>query len=368
MQMRWTSVVKTAVINAVVLLALLVPVELVFGTWVRAIGPSDLRRFSIPIGARFEFDAGKLYGNGQPKIVHYSRDEFGLRGGHPSLAAIDVLTVGGSTTEQRYLDDAATWQSVAESRLQALGAPLVIANAGVDGQSTVGHLFNFDFWFPALPELKPKVVLFYLGINDTLRHDRRHEYDSNVDMTSWKRRSATYQLLRTMSANLRARAVGVYHGRRRELSDDSYTAGGLVPDPARREMAAALNDSFGNNVRSLVERVRKMNATPVFMTQASMAWEANPERPPRGLTDTITILGSTVNYVDVSYLHQSLNQSLLDYCRETGITCLDLASDVSFGPDDYYDYIHNTPAGAAKIGEYVAAQLRRMPIRKVQAH
>ena len=367
MKTRLASLAKITAINAVVMLALLIPVELVFGTWVRPIGPSDLRRFSIPIGARLEFDAGKLYGNGQPTIVHYSRDEFGLRGSHSSVAAIDVLTVGGSTTEQRYLDDAATWQVVAESRLRALGAPLVIGNAGVDGQSTVGHIFNFDFWFSALPELKPKVVLFYLGINDTLRHERRHEYDSNVDMTSWRRRSATYQLLRTLSDNMRARAVGVYHGRRRELTEDSFTAQGLVADAARQDIAAMLNETFLRNVRALVERVHRMGATPVFMTQPSMGWESSPARPPRGLTDTITIVGTTVNYVDVSYLHQSLNRELLDYCRQSGLTCLDLASDVAFGPDDYYDYIHNTPAGAAKIGEYVASGLRRMRIGEAQA-
>lgn len=358
---------KVTAINAVVLAALLVPVELAFGTWIRAVGPSDLKRFSILIDTEFEFDTSKLYGNGKPTIIHYSRDEFGLRGRYGSLADIDVLTVGGSTTEQRYLDDGATWQAVAEARLRESGEPLVIANAGVDGQSTVGHLFNFDYWFPALTDLKPSIVLFYLGTNDTLRHERRAEYDHSVDANSWKRRSATYQLLRTVGNNVRARAVGVYHGRRKELTEDSFTTQGLLSEASRRQMADMLNAAVLRNVRLLVERVRNMGAQPVFMTQTAFAWDANPSAPSRGIKDTIRIFGSTVNYADVSFLHQQLNRELLAYCRHTGITCLDMAGDLTLGPDDYYDYLHNTPAGARKIGEYLAEKLRQMPIARGSA-
>ena len=174
------------------------------------IGVADLKRFSIPIGVQFEFHTSRLYGDGTPTISHYTRDAWGLRGAHGTLGAIDVLTVGGSTTEQRYLDDRATWQAAAETRLKELGHPLVIANAGVDGQSTVGHLFNFEFWFPMLTELHPRMVLFYVGTNDVLRHDQRTAFDAGVDANSWQVQSATFQLLRTVKSNLRARQVGVY--------------------------------------------------------------------------------------------------------------------------------------------------------------
>jgi len=359
---RLASAVKVAAINAVILGALLIPVELVFGTWLRPMGPSDLKRFSIPLDVQFEFDSSKLYGGVEPKTIHYTRDAYGFRGSYRSLADIDVLTVGGSTTEQRYIDDHSTWQAIAETRLRDAGIPLVLANAGVDGQSTVGHLFNFEYWFPALKELKPAVVLFYVGANDTLRHERRPEFDATVNADAWKHRSATYQLLRTVSNNMRARAVGVYHGRRRPVSDDAFTSQGLIGEAERNAMSETLNAGFLRNVRVLVEHVRAMGAQPVFMTQTAFGWSANPDSRPLGLTDTITIFGSKVNYADVSFLHQSLNRRLVEYCRESGVTCLDLASDVTFGPDDYYDFLHNTPAGAAKIGEYLAMKLQQLPI------
>ncbi len=40
-------------INVGVLLLMLIPVELIFGNWVRPIKLSDLKRFSIPINADF---------------------------------------------------------------------------------------------------------------------------------------------------------------------------------------------------------------------------------------------------------------------------------------------------------------------------
>jgi lysophospholipase L1-like esterase len=366
MKIRFAAAVKLVMVNALVLCVLLVPIELVFGTWVRPMGPSDLKRFSIPIGVKFKFDASKLY-PGHPGNVRYTRDDFGLRGSYHSLAQIDVLTVGGSTTEQRYLDDEATWQAVAEDRLRQSEVPLVFANAGVDGQSTVGHLFNFEYWFPTLTELRPSIVLFYVGANDTLRHERRVEFDTTVDPTSWKRRSATIQLIRTVTNNLRARAVGVTHGRRREITENSFTTQGLLSDGDRHKMTEMLSEVFFQNVQSLVDRVRVMGAQPVFMTQPAYAWDANPTAPPRGLKDTIRILDATVNYADVSFLHQDLNRRLLEYCDRNRIPCLNLAGEVVFEPGDYYDYLHNTPSGASKIGEYVAAKLRRMRLGEARS-
>ena len=173
-------------VNIGVLLFLLVPVELIFGTWVRPMSLSDLKRFSIPVGTTFEFDTSALYTGGPRNPIEYTRDEWGLRGTHGLPKNVDVLTVGGSTTEQRYLDDLATWQEVARRELQQQGRPLVLANAGVDGQSTIGHAFDFTYWFPLVPDLQPRVILFYVGANDVLRSERRSEFDSGLDAQSWR--------------------------------------------------------------------------------------------------------------------------------------------------------------------------------------
>lgn len=344
-------------VNAAVFLTLLVPVELIFGTWVRPMGLSDIRRFSVPVGARFDFDASSLYDGPAGTLTHYTRDEWGLRGTHQTLADIDVVTIGGSTTEQRYLDDTKTWQTVAQDELRRAGRPLVIANAGVDGQSTVGHLFDFDFWFPLLPEMRPRIFVFYVGANDVMRRDDRAAFDAALDAQDWRVRSATFQLIRTVRNNLRARSVGVYHGRMRPLTADDFTETGRLTDEQREAIANRMIAGFLQNVERLRQHVADRGALPVFMTQTAYAWTGDWAAPARGVKDTVAIYGVTANYADVAYLHRQLNHRLIQDRDERQVTCFDLAHDVAFELPDFYDYLHNTPAGATKIGGYLASRL-----------
>jgi hypothetical protein len=157
--------------------------------------------------------------------------------------------------------------------------------------------------------------------------------------------------------NMRARSTGVYHGRRSKAADERFTSQGLLTPARRDEIANEMIGSFLTNVDRLRVEAEKLQATPVFMTQTAFAWNANPATPVRGLTDTITIYGAEVNYADVSALHQELNRRLIAHCRDAQLRCFDLAQDVAFEPGDYYDYLHNTPQGTAKIGRYLADRL-----------
>ena len=357
---------KVLLVNAAILIGLLIPVELAFGTWIRPMALSDLRRFSIPLDTRFEFDTSSLYSGGPRNPIISTRDQWGLRGSHKTLAEIDVLTVGGSTTEQRFLDDTATWQAVAQRELALRGKPLVLANAGVDGQSTVGHAFNFDYWFPLLPELHPKTVLFYVGINDVLRHEQRVAFDSAIDARSWRVRSATYLMYRTIRSNLRARQAQVSHGRLPPLRPDEFTEQGLLTPPQFEQVAGDITAAFLANVDGLKQRVVKMGAEPVFMTQTALGWNADGSKP-RGRPGTVTLDGVTVNFADVAAIHQHLNRSLMAYCDTNKLTCFDLATDVAFDNSDYYDYLHNTPHGAEKIGKYLADRLAKAHVPAVDS-
>jgi hypothetical protein len=353
---RLRRLVVIVLANAVLMGVLLVAVELIFGNWVRPLALRDLRRFSIPIDVRYTFDPTVLY----PADTHqatYSRDAWGLRGG-PSLSAIDVVTVGGSTTDQRYLDDTRTWQAVTERELAGMGRPLVFTNAGVDGQSTLGHGFNFRYWFPLLDGLRPRIVLFYVGINDVLRGDDRDDYDHSLDATNWRFRSALFQIYKIVRGNLRAREVGVTHGRSRPEPDD-FTDQGLLGDAERKALADRVTTAFLQHVDGLRRDVTAWGAVPVFVTQTAYGWNAD-RQPPRGMRGQVRLHGLTANFADVAFVHQSVNRGLVEHCSAAGIACFDLASDVAFDADDYYDPLHNSISGAEKIGRYLAARLSRL--------
>jgi lysophospholipase L1-like esterase len=352
---RVTGVLWVLAVNVAVLIALLAVVELVLGNWVRPMTLRDLRRFSIPIDVTYTFDPSALYPTDGVTTASYSRDAWGLRGSGHALSDIDVVTLGGSTTDQRYLDDSKTWQAVAEREMRATAWPLLFTNAGVDGQSTVGHAFNFRYWFPLLDGLRPRIVLFYVGINDVLRGDDREAFDRSVDATAWRAKSVLFQFYKVVRGNLRAREVGVTHGRsRRDPSE--FTMQGELDPGVRETLARDITHSFVTRAGGLREDVERWGALPVFVTQTAHGWNAD-HAPPRGLKDRVRTHGHVVNFADVAYLHQHLNRGLMAYCAEAGVACFDLAAEVAFDADDYYDPLHNTPAGAEKIGRYLAERL-----------
>ena len=356
---RWqwvATAMKVVLVNGLVFALLLAGVELIFGNWLRPLALSDLKRFSIPIDVSYTFDPSALYAAGARTSATYTRDRYGLRGDATSLEAIEVVTVGGSTTDQRNVDDTQTWQAVAQREMQRDGDALVFSNAGVDGQSSVGHAFNFQYWFPLLAQLRPKVVLFYIGINDVLKGDDRDSYDRSLDASTWRVKSVLFQLYKVVRGNLRAQAVGITHGRSRR-TDADFTSEGLLDEGQRRALAADVTAQFLARVRRLQQYAIAWGAVPVFVTQTAYGWNAD-RQPPRGLRDTVRMHGYTANFADVAYLHQHLNRGLMDFCVTSGVTCFDLASELTFVADDYYDPLHNTPAGAEKIGRYLASRLR----------
>lgn len=347
---------KLVAVNLAVLALLLVVLELVLGNWIRPLDIDDLKRFSIPVNVKYELDVSELYESDIGPTVVYSRDQWGLRGTHTALKDIDVLTVGGSTTDQKYLDDSRTWQAYAARELARRGRPLVFANAGVDGQSTTGHLFNFRYWFPLLTEMRPKIVLFYLGINDVMKSGRRESYDAKVDATSWRVKSVTWQLIRTVRGNLQARSAQVLHGRKPIFTASDFTTAGALPAEQRTALATSIAESFVDNVDKLRAQAEALGAIPVFVTQTAYAWRAS-QGDARGLNRPIMIHDRKMNFADVSLLHQTMNRKLLDYCREKKAVCFDLAGDIRFDDSEFYDFLHTAPKGAEKVGRYVAQRL-----------
>ena len=64
--------------------------------------------------------------------------------------------------------------------------------------------------------------------------------------------------------------------------------------------------------------------------------------------------GANVGY----YVQQSLfNARAMKACREMQAICLDLSTELAFTDGDFFDDVHTTPQGSAKIGAYVARGL-----------
>ncbi|MEX2450971.1 MAG: hypothetical protein WD407_08970, partial [Rhodospirillales bacterium] len=79
--------------------------EAIFGNWI--FGP-QYGFLNIPRNTTRHFDVSAVYGGGR---TQYTREKHGLRGDFRNPADIDMLVIGGSTTNELYIDDAALVES-----------------------------------------------------------------------------------------------------------------------------------------------------------------------------------------------------------------------------------------------------------------
>lgn len=333
-------------INAAILLVGLALAELIFGSWL--FGPS-WGTMNIPRDIQRVFDVSALYGG--PKDAVYSRDRWGLRGAYADLGAIDVLTIGGSTTDQRFIGDGQTWQ---DYLARELGGKVVV-NAGIDGQSTLGHLWAFDRWLSQIPGLKPRYVLAYIGVNDA-HLDGQQQWDDMASPSFWRRveryvanHSALVQVVTTIRGTLKARKAHVVHGGA-EVARGPWIAG--TPTDPDKAADPALLAAYERRVEALIARIRATGAEAVIVTQSRSDYRVTEGGEPLGR-------GKPPDSVDFGSwaMQTAFNRRAMAACGRAGAVCLDLGGGLTFEDGDFYDWVHTTPVGNRRIAAWLGSRL-----------
>jgi hypothetical protein len=294
----------------------------------------------------------------------YRRDAMGFRGSGVDPARIGILTIGGSTTNQLYLPEEATWQAVLERSLRQVGHDVVVANAGIDGQSTVGMIADLNLWLPNVPHLKPRLVLAYVGINDVYKvgatsaqatgeDESRQILRDSLQFSGFtkelEKRSALVRLWDTVAGSLQASQARLRH-QAIDFAAAQWTDQPAQPVWRPDQLEVNLAAYEGRLVR-IAGLIRGLGATPVFVTQTRADYRLENGR-------FIGIKGADgPNGVDRGRALTRFNAATMEVCRGWQVTCLDLATELRFTEGDFYDYEHNTPPGAEKIGKWLARKL-----------
>lgn len=350
------NVWKVISVNLFILIIGLFLIELLFGGWLR--NDNQVKYLNILTNANYTLDCD-LYSD-KPIPIHYTRDKFGLRG-HSSFnqpEKINILTVGGSTTDQRYITDGQTWQDVIENCFKENGQLISISNAGIDGQSTFGHLKNFQVWFPKIPNLKPQFVIFYIGINDFYRIADDSSFDYLSEPTSIKiikEKSALINLYRTISKWRKSHELGIGH-KKVKFSDDVYTDRGLATKELN-DLFGSHALEFGKRISTLAEYCQLLGATPIFVSQPSLKYRLDSQGNIQGVADTSYIQRHPYNGVDYYHLLNKLNAAMSQFCKDK-YTYIDLTNAPIWDEKDFYDFFHNTPIGTKKIGVYIYEEIK----------
>jgi hypothetical protein len=281
--------------------------------------------------------------------IVYKRDKYGLRGVREPLSRIALVTVGGSTTDQRYIGEGETWQDVLRMR-----TGIAVANAGVDGMTSFGYLIAVTEWLHRLPNFSPAHYLHYIGINDASMSGGQTESDRSGASSPWlltiRKRSAIGRAVTKLWISISAPRE-VNHGAVR------VPPGGLPPVMIKVEIAARdiedyIETTYKPNLRKLLALHHGRGEEAIFVSQS-----ANP---------AIIAWKGPDTYVSAKFpelQHWALALRLINgateaVCRQdAACRFVDLAGELRFDAGDFYDLVHMTPSGARKIGAFLADQL-----------
>ena len=300
---------------------------------------------------QYQYDISNLYESNYSK-VNYERNKYGLRDDCTSPKEIEILTIGGSTTDQIYVPFEHTFQKVLQKKMKLINPNFgCVTNAGIDGHSTWGHIFSFEKWFPMIPDLNPKYILLYIGINDT--YFKRTEgpklgYDvlnrpSNKDFF---KNFEIVQLLMPIYRYLKPSSdkIGFAGHRKKIYIVDDYNINKL--NNKTKYLSKINSEAFRDRLKIILNNIKKLDATPICVTQ--------PHRYTKIKNETTygvaNIMGEGFSGLDFDYSITEINLIINNLC---GKNTLDLYNH-DFSDEHFYDGIHTNERGSIEIGNAIA--------------
>jgi len=318
-------------------------------------------RIVLPIHQRYTFrndDPGKL-----DPVTHHTKNSLGFRGPDPPkdfARRLTIVTIGGSTTECLFLSDGHTWTDVMARRLQRSFPDIWVNNAGLDGQSTYGHLVLLREHVEAL---RPRVAVFLIGVND-IGLDAGNTFDASLTPVPSRLRAAAAFLadhveLAALAQNLvriaRARNAGFGHTFPLDLKtiqrlehDDAMTAATI------RKFSGSL-PAFASRVAAIVDECRRHGIEPVLVTQPALYGDGID--PATGVDlSTVQTSGAANGRLWWKVLER-YNDVTRRTAKERGVFLIDVARELPKDSRIFYDFMHFSNDGAVRLGDILAMHL-----------
>lgn len=345
-------VLKILFYNFFVFSLTIIIIELFFGYWFDEdnLGPymREYRMKKVQYSVKYENDYYDFI---------YKRNYHGFRGDEIDLEEIKAVLIGGSTADERYKPENLTITGFLNRKFKKDKIDIKITNAGIEGQSTFGHIYNFQNWFPKLKGFNPEYFIFYVGINDSKNFTEKNKKNPIGDINNnsklknfkdnLKSRSIFYDLLRKIKhkyySNEKKIVYDFDHGIKNYNKDNKFKF--LKFDEALKlydlnfllkkyERPIAL---YLKNIDTLVENSKIFGAKPIFINQLSHE-----------------------GYLSERLL--TLNYSLINHCKLKNYSCIDLAKKLNGEKDFWWDGLHTTAKGSEVIAEIIYPELKKFMI------
>ena len=344
------SFTKILAINILILFLGLFLIEIFFGAWFKS---SNYHNLLIP---RQQTNLITSFPYDHDTLGIYSRDKNGFRANSYDLDEINILILGGSTTEEREVDDKKIWTKVFENNLND---NLKVLNAGIGGQTSYGHKSIFKMWFQKHTELSPDYILVYLGINDALylveyfeskkplfkgREKNSSNRDTLININRYKR---FIQFIKNNSVFHSVYLIikGNIISNKYQASYNSKPSKFIAFKENKPKNLSDLDNNFINNFRDyyfqnliqILNYSKNYNAKTIFVTQVLS--------PNHWLTEYLRLI----------------NNFTINFCNLKKISCINIDNgNLNLLEKHFYDGIHTTPKGSKIIGKYLAREFNNL--------
>ena len=332
---------KILLINITVFIFILTIIEIIFGYWFKD------NNFGIYVRSERNVKEIISFEHNENKLKHiYIRNFYAFRGEDFKPSEVQIVFLGGSGGNQRLTPENLTIVGNLNLFLKNDNTKLKIYNASTDGKSTRGYVNDFLYWFPKIPNFKPKVFIFYIGVNDSNPYPEwAKHYDLKLaDNTILKIRdyiknnSFTFELIKKVEDKYLPKVTSAYVTTNENLyenfnfidfSEAKKKYSNIELNNQEKKMVVA----FKNRLINLNIQILKYNIYPIFITQIQYD----------GLRDHYLFL---------------IIQELKKFCEENDYSIIALDEITSeFDKNDFYDTVHTTAAGSKKIAKIIYPKL-----------
>lgn len=296
--------------------------------------------------------------------ISYSRNALGFRGPMPgdSIQKLNsIITIGGSTTECRFLSDSTTWPFLLGEQLKDSIPDLWVNNAGIDGHSTFGHLLLLKEY---IRKLKPKYVLLLTGVNDVetekpesfdVANDNRLQYGSAKQFAkSLLQKTAIGATFYQFYAIRSAYKKGLIHKEVdfKQLRDTTYIPAYITETIANQKKYVT---GYQARLQEIINICKASNIHPILLTQPSLYGSFVDSATGIQMDLKFHATNPGKNNLLQEQVLEEYNNVVRSFSNQA--TIVDLAKLMPKNTIYYYDFIHFNKQGAAKVADILSKEI-----------
>jgi len=269
-----------------------------------------------------------------------------------------IFAIGGSTSDQTFLDDRATWTHLLQERLAlTTGLDVEVVNAGVTGLRLQHHVWTLR----NIIDLHPDIVLFLIGINDWNQHIKEMFSKEARPLPLRVRAAMIWDDMRLRNTLLGKITFAIYA----MMSKNEILTKVEYGDTYAKERGSlnrtrvfsfhpdTVHPEYIRHLSEISDICRSKNIKCVFITQPTGYQEGIDHEFRNALWMTPPYDDYTLDFGSMIYIASLYNDFLVRFARENNHYVCDAASALVPGFENFYDDCHFNTQGARNMSVIV---------------